>query len=100
MCHMELYAGAQEKGLQFPNRFADESEDVIDAFKTVEATIEQVSKERAEAVSKPNKQPRTIKSEAAVSAQDIGDKKAVTKESFWPKQKSTSASGERGGVQR
>ena len=40
MCHMELYAGAQEKGLQFPNKFADDGEDVIDTFKIVETAME------------------------------------------------------------
>ena len=40
MCHMELYIGAQVKGLQFPNRFADNGDDVIRAFKTMEATME------------------------------------------------------------
>ena len=40
MCHMELYAGAQDRGLQFPDGFADDGEDVIDAFKIVEAAME------------------------------------------------------------
>ena len=55
MCYMQLYAGAQEKGLQFPNGFANDGEDVIDAFNTMEAPMEQVNKERTKAVSKPNK---------------------------------------------
>ena len=42
MCHMELYTSAQERGLQFPNRFADDGEDVIDAFNTMEAAMEHV----------------------------------------------------------
>ena len=28
-CHMELCAGAQDKGLQFPNSYADDKEDVV-----------------------------------------------------------------------
>ena len=58
MCHKELYAGAQEKGLQFPNVFVDDGEDVIDAFKTLEAAMEQVNKERTKATSMPKKQAR------------------------------------------
>ena len=58
MCHMELYAGAQEKGLQFPNEFVDDNED---AFKTMESAMEQVNKERIKGASKPNKQAHTKK---------------------------------------
>ena len=36
-CHMELCAGAKDKGLQFPNGYADDKEDVIYAYTTVEA---------------------------------------------------------------
>ena len=68
MCHMELYAGAQERGLQFPDRFADDCEDVIVAFKIVEATMEQVNKERAKVAAKPSKRPRTKKNNAVVGA--------------------------------
>ena len=94
MCHTELCANAQDKGLQFPNGFANGGEDVIDVFKTVEVAMEQVNKECV-AASKPNKQARTKKSDVVVGAQDIGEKKAITRESSWPKRKSTSASGER-----
>ena len=54
-CHMELCAGAQNKGLQFPNGYADDEEDVVNAYQIVEAAIEQVNKERLQAASKPNK---------------------------------------------
>ena len=58
MCHMELCAGAQERGLQFLDGFADECEDVLVAFSTIEAAIEQVMKERSEAAAKPIKRSR------------------------------------------
>ena len=53
-CHMELYAGAQDKGLQFPNGFADDDEDVIYAYTTVEVAMDQVNKDCLQAASKPN----------------------------------------------
>ena len=53
-----------------------------------------MNKKRAEAVSKPSKRPRTKKSDVVVGAQEIGDKIDVIEESFRPKWKSTSASGE------
>ena len=59
VCHMELCASAQERGLQLSEGFADDCEDVIIAFKTVEAAIEQVNKEHAEAMTKPSKRPHT-----------------------------------------
>ena len=31
-CHMELCAGAQDKGLQFSNGYADDEEDVVNAY--------------------------------------------------------------------
>ena len=40
MCHIELCASAQEKGLQFSNKFANDGEDVINTFKIVEAAME------------------------------------------------------------
>ena len=63
-CHMELCARAQDKGLQFPNGYADDEEDVIYAYTTVEAAMEQVNKERLQAVSKPSKRARTKKNNA------------------------------------
>ena len=39
-CHMELCVGAQDKGLQFPNGYADDEEDVIYAYTIVEAAME------------------------------------------------------------
>ena len=54
-CDMELCAGAQDKGLQFPNGYADDEEDVIYAYTIVEAVMEQVKKECLQVVSKPNK---------------------------------------------
>ena len=64
LCHMELCAGAQKRGLQFPEGFADECEDVMVAFSTVEAAMEQVMKERIEVAAKPTKRPRLKKSDA------------------------------------
>ena len=93
-CHMELCAGAQDKGLQFPNGYADDEEDVIYAYTTVEAAMEQVNKERLQATSKPNKQARTKKSDAAGGALEIANKIAATGESSRPKRKSTSGGGE------
>ena len=52
---MELYASAQDKGMQFSNGFVDDNKDVINTFKIVEATSDQINKECTEATSKPNK---------------------------------------------
>ena len=94
-CHMELCAGAQDKGLQFPNGYADDEEDVVNAYQTVEAAMEQVNKERLQAASKPNKRARTKKSDAAGGTLEIADETAATRESSRPKRKSTSGRGER-----
>ena len=37
MCHMELCAGTQERGLQFADGYAEDGDDVLVAFSTVEA---------------------------------------------------------------
>ena len=66
LCHMELCVSAQERGLQFPEGYADDSDDVIVAFTTVEATMDQVNKEHAEAAAKPSKRPRAKKSDATI----------------------------------
>ena len=55
MCHMDLRAGAQERGLQFADGYAEDGEDVLVAFGTVEAARDQVIKEQAEAAAKPTK---------------------------------------------
>ena len=89
-CHIELWVGAQDKGLQFPNRFTNDNEDVIDAYKTVKAVMDQVNKERLEVASKPNKRARTKKSNAAVGAHETGDETVATGESLRPKRKSMS----------
>ena len=39
-CHMELYTGAQDKGLQFLNKFTNDDKDVINAYTIVEAAID------------------------------------------------------------
>ena len=96
MCHMELCAGAQERGLQFTDGYAEDGDDVLVAFNTVEATRDQVIKERAEAAAKPTKRPHLKKSDAAIAVQEAGDKTVVTGESFRPKRKSGSASGGQG----
>ena len=49
LCHYKICIGAQEKGIQFPNRFADNKEDVLVAFTIVEVIRDQKNKERAEA---------------------------------------------------
>ena len=95
LCHMEMCAGAQDRGLQFPEGFAENCDKVIVAFSSVEASMEQVNKERAEAVAKPNKRPRAKKSDAGGGGHEIGNETAATGESFCPKRKSTSARGER-----
>ena len=95
LCHMEMCAGAQERGLQFPEGFAEDCEEVIVAFSFVEASMEQVNKERPEAAAKPTKKTRGKKSDAAGGGHKIGDETAATGESSRPKRKSTSASGER-----
>ena len=40
LCHMEMCAGAQKRGLQFPEGFAEDCEEVIVAFTTVEASMD------------------------------------------------------------
>ena len=96
MCHMELCAGAQERGLQFPDGFVEDGDDVQVAFGTMEAARDQVIKERAEAVAKPTKRPRLKKSDATTGVQEAGDEIAITGESSRPKRKSASASGGQG----
>ena len=61
LCYMELCAETQERGLQFPEGFADECEDVMVTFNIVKVAMEQVIKERAEAAVKPRK--RLLKKE-------------------------------------
>ena len=95
LCHMELCARAQERGLQFLEGFANECEDVMVAFNIVKATMEQVNKEHAEAAAKPSKQSRLKKSDSATGVQEAGDETTVIGESSWPKKKSTSSSGGR-----
>ena len=95
LCHMEMCAGAQERGLQFPEGFVEDCEEVLVAFSSVEASMEQVNKERAEAAAKPTKKTRGKKSDAAGGGHKIGDETAATGDSSRPKRKSTSASGER-----
>ena len=95
LCHMEMCASAQDRGLQFPEGFAEDCEEVLVAFSSVEASMEQVNKERPEAAAKPSKKTRGKKSDAAGGGHEIGDETAATGESSCPKRKSTSASGER-----
>ena len=95
LCHKEMCAGAQERGLLFPEGFVEECEEVIVTFSSVEASMEQVNKERAEAVAKPSKKPHGKKSDVAGGGHGIGDETAATGESSHPKRKSTSANGER-----
>ena len=95
LCHMEMYAGAQERGLQFPEDFAEDYEEVLVAFSFVEASMEQVNKKLAKAAAKPTKKTRGKKSDAAGGGHEIGDETAATGESSRPKRKSTSSSGER-----
>ena len=96
MCHMDLYIGAQERGLQFANGYAEDGDDVLVAFGTMEAARDQVIKERVEAAAKPTKRPRLKKSNAATGVQEAGDEIDVTRESSRPKRKSASAGGGQG----
>ena len=75
--------------------FVEDCDEVLIAFSSVEASMEQVNKERAEGVAKPSKKPRGKKSDAAGGGHEIGDETAATTESFRSKRKSTSTSGER-----
>ena len=65
MCHIELCAGAQKRRLQFPDGFANECEDVLVAFSTIEVPMEQVMKECSGAAAKPTRRSRLKKSDAA-----------------------------------
>ena len=95
LCHMEMCAGVHERSLQFPEGFAEDCDEVLVTFSSVEASMEQVNKERAVAAAKPSKKTRGKKSDATGGGHEIGDKTAATGESSRPKRKSTSASGER-----
>ena len=95
LCHMEMCAGAQERGLQFPEGFVEDCDEVIIAFSSVEASMEQVNKECAEAPTKPSKRPRAKKSDGGGGGHEIGDETTAIGESSRPKRKSTSASDER-----
>ena len=96
MCHMDLCVGTQERGLQFADGYAEDGDDVLVAFSTVEVARDQVIKERAEAAAKPTKRPRVKKSDAVTSVQEAGDEIAVTGESSRPRRKSRSAGGGQG----
>ena len=85
LCNMEMCAGAQERGLQFPEGFAEDCDEVLVAFSSVEAAMEQVNKERAEVAAKPSKKTRGKKSDAAAGGHEIGDETAATGESSRPK---------------
>ena len=95
LCHMEMCAGTQERGLRFPEGFVEDCDEVIVTFTTVEASMDQVNKKRAEVAAKPSKRPRAKKSNAAGGGHEIGNETAATRESSCPKRKSTSTSGER-----
>ena len=94
LCHMEIYAGAQERGLLFQKGYAEDCNEVIVAFTTVEASMEQVNKEGTEAAAKPSKRPSVKKSDAIAGGHEIGDKIAAIREFSRPERKSKSASGE------
>ena len=96
LCHMDLCAGAQERGLQFADGYAEDGDDVLVAFSTVEVARDQVIKERAEAAAKPTKRPRLKKSDAITAVQEAGDETTVTGESSRPRRKSGSAGGGQG----
>ena len=96
LCHMDLCADAQERGLQFADGYAEDGDDVLVAFSTVEVARDQVIKERAEAAAKPTKRPRVKKSDAVTGVQEAGDETAVTGESSRPRRKSGSAGGGQG----
>ena len=95
LCHMEMCVGAQERGLQFPEGFAEDCDEVLVAFSSVEASMEQVNKEHAEAAAKPTKKTHGKKNDAVGGGHEIGDETAATGESSRSKHKSMSASGER-----
>ena len=76
--------------------YAEDHEDVLVAFGTVEAAKDQVIKERAEVAAKPTKRPRLKKSDVATGLQEAGGKTIVTGESSRPKRKNASAGGGQG----
>ena len=45
MCHIDLCAGTQERGLQFADGYVEDHDDVLVAFGTMEAARDQVIKE-------------------------------------------------------
>ena len=50
LCHHDMFFGTQDKGIHFPNNFAEEAQDVLDAFRRVEAVRNQKNAEQANAV--------------------------------------------------
>ena len=96
MYHMDLLASAQERGLHFADGYANDGDNVLVAFSTVEVARDQIIKERAEAAAKPTKRPRVKKSDAVTGVQEAGDDTAVIGESSRPRRKIGSAGGEQG----
>ena len=71
LCHMEMCVGAQERGFQFPKGFAEDCEEVLVTFSSVEAAMEQVNKECTEAVAKPSKKTTERKAMLLVGAMNL-----------------------------
>ena len=93
LCYMDLCAGAQEGGLQFADGYAEDGDDILVAFSTVEVARDQAIKERAKAAAKPTKQSHVKKSDAVTDVQEASDETAVTGESSRPRRKSGSTGG-------
>lgn len=102
LCHHELCLGEHDKDVQFSNGFAEEQEDVLDAFLTVEAERDRVNAAYGEEHKpKASRQSRGKKSDVAVVTQDTGftggvDETAARGESSRPrmKKRSSAASAE------
>uniref|UniRef100_A0A7I4DF76 Uncharacterized protein n=1 Tax=Physcomitrium patens TaxID=3218 RepID=A0A7I4DF76_PHYPA len=97
LCHHELCLGEHDKDVQFSNGFAEEQEDVLDAFLTVEAERDRVNAAYGEEHKpKASRQSRGKKSDVAVVTQDTGftggvDETAARGESSRPRMKKRSS---------
>ena len=82
--------------MQFPDGYAEDGDDVLVVFGTMEAARDQVIKERAEAAAKPTKRPLLKKSDAATARARGWRRDSCYRGVLSTERKSGSASGGQG----